>query len=321
MTSTAQPPRLSFLSSLLLAGLIFCVAAATLLAQFQFQRTPSDEDWQLAAEKTLAISEATDGIRVHPSWAESPLPHLRPVGNLLHRHHDPLLEDFLGIQRVLVLTEANRREEALKRLPFDASPEQVHVFGAIELLEVTIPESMRLDFDLTEALYDAEVAYESSDNRHSPCVRSRGDEVVWRCDGRGAQVRSVLKEVENDPRRCIQAYPPSDGRVLAVEMTVEEPSDILRIRAGLDNRAARLEGGDDILYRIYVDDASIADERIDGHTSTWIAHDVPTSERDGAPVELRMEVESVATDPHHRRFCFNGWTMTGEQAGVEISED
>lgn len=299
---------------LLAAAVLVLAGVISLWAQCSFSHTAADEDWQRAAEAAVQRAQPTDGIRIHPSWTETPMPHLGPVGNLLHRHHEPLLEDFLGIERVLVLTETARRDKALQRLPFEPTVDGAEHFDSVSLLAVAIPEHLQLRNDLTDALADATVSYRLPDGDEQRCRKRPGDANTWRCDGRrtGAEVGPVLMEVEHEPRRCIKAFPPSDGRVLSVELSVENPLDILRIRAGLDNRAARLERGDDVVYRLYVDGEKIADERVDAHTSTWTAHDVATN--DGNAVDLRIEVESVVPAPHHRRFCFNGWPMTGEQA-------
>ncbi len=317
--TTHQDSRPSCIGSLSLAGLLVFTAVVSLLVQFQCQRTADADDWQRAAEYAVALSEPTDAIRVHPIWTETPLVHLQPVGNLLHRHHEPLLEDLLGIERVLILSESRHRDEALRRLPFDSAPEATHSFGSVELLEVTVPEALRIDRDLTHYLADARVALHSEDAVPTECRRSLRGGVEWRCGGRDTIVRSVLKEMEDDPRRCIQAYPPSADRFLSLQFRVEQTADILRLRAGLDNRAARLESGDDVLYRIYVDDEPIADERIDAHTSQWTAHDVSTADLQGGPVDVRIEVESVVSNPHHRRFCFNGWPLTTKQANSQNS--
>ncbi len=315
MSSPSPDRRSCLLGPLSLAGLLVFVSMATICAQWCFSRTADDADWERAAAAAVEIAEPTDAIRVHPAWLETPLPHLQPVGNLLHRQQFPLLEELRGIDRFLILSESRLSDDAVERLPFDATAEEIHSFDTVDLLEVTVPETMRVTSDFTDLLGDATVSYIDSDGDVDDCRRRPGDAGEWRCDGgrNAGTIRPTLLEVEHEPRRCIQAYPPSDDRFLSIEMTVDDPADILRIRAGLDNRAARIYRGDDVEYRLYVDDELVADERIDGHTSKWTPHDVPTGESDGAPVAVRLEVESVTPDPHHRRFCFNGWSLTAGQ--------
>ncbi len=302
---------------LIAAGLILLGAIFSLSAQCVFKNAPSDADnWRDAAELAVELSEPKDAIRTHPSWTEAPLPHLRPVGNLLHRHHHPLLEDFYRIDRVLILTERRRRSQALARLPFDGAPTETHRFGDVELLVIPVPESMRIDGDLVDLLPDAEVYYGNPEGRDRPCRRWSQRDRAWICDGRdaGAMVRPILLELDDDPRRCIQAYPPSGDRYLSVEMTLEKPSDILRVRAGLDLRSARLERGGDVKYRLFLDDEKVEEVLVDAQDSSWTPHDFDMSQRDDGPVKLRIEVESVADRPHHRRFCFNAWPLTDRQA-------
>ncbi len=303
------------LGPLLAAGLLVLVGLISLALQYRFANTGADQaDWDRAAELAVELAQPTDGIRVHPTWSEAPLPAMKPLGNLLNRQHQPLVEDLIGIERLLILSEANRTSQALQMLPFDAAPDHVHDLDSVQLLEVTIPLELRLHHDLIGQLSGADVAY-VGDDEVQPCRWHRASG-AWRCRGsrRGAMVQPILLEIEHDPRRCVQAFPPSGERHLSIEMTIEEASDILRIRAGLDQRAARLERGQDVIYRLYVNESKVADQRVDGHTSIWQAHDIPTSEFDGQPVDLRIEVESIADEPHHRRFCFNAWPMTTTQA-------
>lgn len=313
MDKTAQKPLR--LGPLLAAGLLVLTGLVSLGMQYcSATAGAAQHDWDAAAQAAIELAEPEDAIRVHPSWSEAALPALRPVGNLLHRQHEPLLEDLVGIDRVLILSESRRVDEALEHLPFRAEPREVHDFDTVQLLEVETPEELRLFRDARDWLLGATVAYESKEERE--LCRWHTTSGVWRCDGsrRGGMVGPILLEVEHEPRRCIQAFPPSGNRHLSVQMNVDKLSHILRIRAGLDQRAARLERGGDVRYRIFVDDRVVADEYVDGHTSRWKAHDVSTAESDVHAVELRIEVESVADEPHHRRFCFNVYPMTSEQA-------
>ncbi len=296
---------------LIAAGLLLFAALFSMCGQCTFDANPDDEDWSEATEAVLEIVEPTDAIRVHPAWSEAPLPDLQPVGNLLHRQSDPILEDFAHVERVLILSYTKRADEALEILPFDTADVETRDFDTVTLHIVDVPESMRIATDARDFMDDADVSYKSPDGPDEAC-RLRGDE--WRCDGgsQDALVRPVIRDMDKDPRRCIQAHPPSGSRHLSIEFTVDEPQDVLRVRAGLDRRAARLQRGDDVIYRIHADGELITETRQDGHTSTWTAYDIPTT--GGGPVELRIDVRSVASEPHHRRFCFNIWPLTKEQA-------
>ncbi len=306
--------RAAALTVLLLVG----AALASLFAQCSFSRAaPDPSDWQAAAEAAVAKAQPTDGIRVHPTWTETPLPFLTPVGNLLHRHHEPYLEDYARIERVLILTETARTGEALESLPFPAPPlsEMDHQrFGEILLIVAPIPEEWQLHADATDHLSEATVTIiEPAGGEPHRCGPFSPADRTWRCDGRDADamVRPILLEMVDDPRRCVQAFPPTDRRVLSVELPFDVPNPILRVRAGLDQRSARIETGDDVIYRIYVDDELLREERHPAHESTWDATDItPGTDR----VTLRVEVESVSPRPVQRRFCFNAWSLTEDQA-------
>jgi hypothetical protein len=253
---------------------------------------------------------------VHPTWAETPLPFLQPVGNLLHRHHEPLLEDFTSIERVLLITERSRSGQALELLPFPVGPVadlERFEFGSVEVFVVPIDERWQVVSDLTSSLPTASAALHDPDGSTRRCGAWSLSDRSFSCDRRRAdgKVRPVLLEVQDDPRRCVQAYPPPSGQILSVEFALEADDDVLRIRGGLDQRSARMEAGDDVLFRIFVDDELVDAHRLDAHASIWRPVDIPTA---GDPLTLRVEVESVSPQPVQRRFCFNGWFLSAEQA-------
>ena len=297
-----------------MAGLLIFAGLFSVWSQCSSGDPTKEDDWRRAAQAAVELAEPTDGIRVTPSWSEAPLPHLGPVGNLLHRHHHPMLEDLLEIERLLILSEVGRRDEAMDRLPFDASSVKSKSFGTVELLSVEVPPALRIHGDLISELNRAEVSYIGPDDEQDRC-RYHRRQGYWQCDGSGqdGRVGPILLEVDHDPRRCIQAFPPSGDRHLQVEFDAPQLSDVLRIRAGLDNRAARLERGGDVIYRLYFDEQLVDQVTLNAHRSTWNAHDIDTTGFDGGAA-IRIEVESVAPEPHHRRFCFNGWPLTREQA-------
>lgn len=301
---------------LIAAGLLLLVGLASIATQYFHHRlTPKIADWQRAAQAAVELAMPEDAIRVHPSWTEEPLPHLLPVGNLLHRQHHPILEDFTGLDRVLILAEARRTQEALDRLPFRADMVETQDFGTVSLLVVPVPKEFQIPSDLAGALSQAKVFIESGEGIRITRCTQRGGSASFRCPSqtKSGTVQATFLEIEHDGRRCIQAFPPAAQGTLIIELPLEHPLDILRVRAGLDQRAARLEKGDDVIYRIIFDDELIAELQVPGTQSTWQAHDIPTSEQNG-PSTLRLEVQSVDPEPYHRRFCFNAWALTDVQA-------
>lgn len=300
---------------LIAAGLLLLVGLASMITQYLHHKAaPLSADWERAARTAVELAEPLDALRVHPSWTEEPLPHLLPVGNLLHRQHHPLLEDFTGLERVLILTETRRKQQALERLPFPVKILSTQKFGTVSLLVAMIPDNFQIPSDLTSSLSSAKV-FIKSESEQRRCTARPGSS-SFRCptNSKTGVVEPTTLEIEHDGRRCIQAFPPAQEATLTVEIPLENPADILRVRAGLDQRAARLEKGDDIVYRVYLDEELIAEQLLSGHTSTWKAHDVDTRALDTDSPTLRVEVQSIAPQPHHRRFCFNAWTLTTEQA-------
>jgi hypothetical protein len=304
------------LGPLLTAGLLVCAGLVSLALQvFVFRSKVAEEDWRRAAAYVVEALEATDVVRVHPWWNEDPLPHLTAVGNQLHRHRLPLVEDLQNIERIFIIAEAARLSQAFEHLPFDVEPSQIAAFGTVSVALVDVPAWAQFELRLSDVLDTARVSRRRGDESE-PCKTWDGRARQWHCGRRDQTfyVGEALLELDDDPRRCIWAHP-VEGRVLRIEFDDVELEEVLRIRAGLDLRATRFEQTAPVDYRVFLDDELVVSRTVSPHDDSWYAHDLDVSSRasrpDG-PARVALEVET--SNVRHRRFCFNGWTMSREQA-------
>lgn len=297
-------------SPLIIAGLLVFAGIASIVAQiFILPGNSTDQDWQRASAYIVEQLEADDAVRVHPSWTEAPMPYLQPVGNQLHRQHHPLPEDIQGIERIWILSETDHLNDALKRLPFDAKPEQTRSFDTVTAVLVDVPESTQFPYIFNEHLEQARVSrLLKKDGSIEECTNWNRHQRKWYCgtkhDGT-FHVGDVVQELGDDPHHCIWAHALPDQNVLRVEFPEVPLQNTLRIRAGIERVGSSRVNVTPTDYRVYLDDKLVLSERIPKTASTWPAHDIQTSAHNGQTARVRIEVESQ--NERGRHFCFNGW--------------
>ncbi len=307
--STASKRRVS---PLIIAGLLVFAGLASLIAQiFILPGKSTDDDWQRASAYVIEQTAANDAIRVHPSWTEAPMPYLQPVGNQLHRQHHPLAEDIQGIERIWIVSETNHLKDALKRLPFEATPEKSQSFDTVTAVLVDVPKSTQFPYILNEHLEQAKVTrLNKKNNKTEECTNWDRNLRKWYCGGnrdRTLHVGDVVQELGDDPHHCIWAHALPHSNVLRVEFPAVPLQDTLRIRAGIERVGSSRHGATPTDYRIFLDDKLVVSEQIPKHDSTWPAHDIQTVQQSGKTGNLRIEVESE--NDRGRHFCFNGWVF------------
>ncbi len=200
------------IASLLLIG----AGAYSFVAQWWFATAhPPASEWRRAAEYVTDNLEEDEVIRVHPAWAETPLPALESVGRSVQRQEYPVREDFVGVGRVWIVSDASMLDAAIARLPFDAAGTREREFGGVSVLTVDISRDERPRVSLLERLPEATARIKSPDGGH-PC--GDFDERNWRirCHGPGARgfVGRDLQFFADDAHQCIRARPPSGDRAL-----------------------------------------------------------------------------------------------------------
>lgn len=301
------------LGPLFAAGLLVLGGLLSIILQlFVFPGNTRQADWERAAEHVVEALEERDVVRVHPTWNEDGLPYLTRVGNQLHRHHWPLVEDIQHIERIWIISETGRVKEALERLPFTPEAVETLTFETITLLRVDVPAWARLPASLHDQLATARVTRRAG-NAVEDCRIWEAGQRRWYCARRDQTfyVGSVLAELDDDPRRCIWAHPVKD-QVLRVEFNDVPLGDVLRIRAGLDLRGTRFERTGPVDYRVFIDEELVTERRISPHDASWHPQEFDTTLHNRASAQIALEVE--AEDIRQRRFCFNGWVLDKEQA-------
>ncbi|TXD38541.1 hypothetical protein FRC98_06575 [Lujinxingia vulgaris] len=306
---------------LLGAGLLLLAGGLSVAAQVRASSdAPADADWERAAAEVVARAQAEDAIRVEPTWSESALVHLGPVGNLLHRHHHPQIEDFQGVERVWLIAEADRQEDGAARLPPGTERLSTERYGEVVLDLYQLPAEVQLGPSLLARLPDAQIEHVKARGENATrCRRWDARRERWICPG-AHYVGSELLEVGDDPRRCIWAHALKHGESLRVsflaETLLDEEMDEgrwLRLRAGVDLRGARHERAQPMSYEVFLGDRAVLSHTVDRFDSTWMAHTIDLSEL-GPDEELRLEIRAEDPEAHGRRFCFNGWVIDDAQS-------
>ncbi|RAL21650.1 hypothetical protein DL240_12395 [Lujinxingia litoralis] len=319
-TPNTQPQRPHRAGPLLGAGLLLLAGGLSVAAQlYTDSARPSDDDWQAAAAYVVDTADASDAIRVEPTWSESALVHLGPVGNLLHRQHRPQPEDFQSIERVWVIADASRGDDGLHRLPPQTRLTDTQNFGRVTVRAYELADWVDLGPSLLDRLPEARVRHIKADGSpRTTCQRWDKRRQRWICPG-GDFVGRDLKEVGDDPRRCVRAHALADGAILQVSypgevLLGEAPATErwLRLRGGLDLRGARHEHSKPMSFRLLVDGEEKVAQPITRFDSTWWAHTIDLS---GVSPQSEVVLEVRAEPPASaRQFCFNGWVINTEQA-------
>jgi len=299
------------IASLLLLG----VGAYSFVAQWWFATAhPPASDWRRAAQYVTDNLEEDDVVRVHPAWTETPLPALESAGRALHRQEYPVREDFVGVDRIWILSDADLTDEATARLPFDAESNHERDFGNVSVVTVDIARDELPRISLLERLPEAKARIEGSDGSHS-C--GDFDERNWRiqCHGPGARgfVGRHLQFFADDAHQCIQARPPSGDRRLVIEFPSIPQGAMLRLRAGIDTHAALADNGSDVQMTVRSEALPTLEQSFHRDRASWHAYDIALPDAG----ETSLTIEVSAADTHKRFFCLNGWVYDPAVAPVE----
>lgn len=288
-----------FAPAALLAGVALL---ALVLQYFVFGDPTHEDDWKDAAAEAISRVGEDDLIRIHPTWRDASLVHLTEIGSQIDRKRRVIAEDLVGVSKFVVVAEVGRRAEALEAMPYAAEARDIREFGSVEVFEISVPE-IDVPFTLRDELDQARVVRRRGDDEQV-CSRWSAGERRWDCDKRDRWffVGDELREVGDEPRRCIYAHPLGSGQTLALTWNEIELGTSFRLRSGLDLRGARSARGTDITVRLYIDDELVSDRRIAHNDARWHLDRVDTQP---GSASVRVEVDSVGT--HDRFFCFDGW--------------
>ncbi len=267
---------------------------------------PTDEaDWAAAADWVKTRIEPDDVFRVHPHWYDAAYTHLTEVGDQTQRIRRPILEDLYDHRAVFIISQADRTDEALALMPFDAEPSDRASFGTVEAIRVPIPRET-FHWELLKKLDEAKVSRIRGGKTLQVCDDWDAREWRWDCKPRNRwlYVGRALREVGDDPRECVWAHPLDKGRTLRIETTVP-PAETIRVRDSFDLRGARYPRTASVLLQVYLNNELVVEDHVGPKDYDWEAHDIDVSDHDG-PVDLRLEID-LKGSIKERFFCVNAW--------------
>lgn len=290
------------------ALLVFGGLASILLQVFVLPGPVEPSDWRAPAEWVVEHASDADLVRIHPAWNADPLVHLGELGDQISRQTHPVYEDLHDAERVLVLSETGRIDEALARLPFPARQVERQGFGPVTVLAVSVPEDYQpIAWEALEHVADAEIARVDGE-KVEQCRNWSKREQRWYCGRRDRwiYVGETIQEVGEDPRACIWAHPPPGNQWVRVTFPDVELQQTLRVRGGLSLRAVRSDRGTPVEMRVTVGEKTVH-RTIPAMESSWQAVEVPTGQMAGQRADVTVEVRSP--EVFDRFFCFNAWTV------------
>ncbi len=303
---------------------LLLVALWSTLGQLSFLRdSTSPDDWSNAAhhalrqlEKNTQSKDSPTRVMVWPEWRETPLPHLVDQSQYILWNHAPTIEDLQNTSEIIILTPQDRKEDALRALPFTPQNTRQENFNSVLALHVALPPQTQYTTPpLHTLLRKATVSIEKPKGKPTSCTSWRNNprEPGWACAKHPRIIGAAEYELDDQPRTCILAHPPkspSDTLVITFpKIKTELDHATLRVRAGIDLRGARLaKHNDDLTLEILQGDQSLATHTYKAQESTWDHLDIPLKTIANHTIEpLTFRVSAKSHD--HKLFCFNAWVL------------
>ena len=290
------------------AAIIIVAGIASFIAQiFVLPGDVEAEDWKAPSEYVLEHIGPRDVINVQPNWTDAPYPYLTEVGDQLARQGTPLIEDVHDRERIWLLTETERIDEALARMPFEASDKKT--FGDITVVRVDVPETQPVTYELRPHLRQAKVTYVKDGEITNRCKNWNKEENAWHCGrpDRWVYVGHELLDLGGDPHQCIWAHPPPGQKKVRITFPSVPLADTFRFRGGLNQRGARSKRATDLHFSVHVGEKWTQKETIPARQTSWEPIDFDTSALAGQTADVTVEVWSESI--FDRLFCFNGWAL------------
>jgi hypothetical protein len=287
---------------LVVAGIVSFVAQIAIL--------PGDveaSDWKPPAEYVLEHIGPNDVLNVQPNWTDDPYPYLTEVGDRIARQDKPLVEDTWSRERIWLLVETERIDEALELMPFEAA--ETKSFGDVSVVRIDVPENPPVTYELLPNLDGAKVTRTKGGKVVERCTNWNKRNEAWYCGrpDRWVYVGREFVDLGGDPHQCIWAHPPPDQKRVRVVFPDVPLQETFRLRAGLNQRGARSKRATDLHYRVSVGEKWSQQKTIPARETSWEPIDFDTSEMAGHTADVTVEVwaESI----FDRFFCFNGWVL------------
>lgn len=289
---------------LLVTG-IFALVSQTKLSQPK----SSDADLEDAANYVAKNFGEADAVRVFPTWDPRALISLQGVREQVLPQDAPVMGDVHRFDTIWVISEVGRTEEALLSLPFEVgTADRSRRFGGVDVVQVKTPERPKYRHELLAHLEDARVTRVKGDDIIS-CSNWNAKRRRWDCARRQdpwVYVGESIRELDDDPRRCIWAHPPPNGYWVSIQFPQVTLGDRFRLRAGPTANAWRSDRGPAIHIELEID-AEKTQHTFAPRTQAWTAIDLDTSSKRGEEHSVTVRVR--ADQLWERFFCFNGWAI------------
>ena len=288
--------------TLILAGI---VSAA--MYRWVFVDPTSQSDWEDAAAWIAERADSNDAVRLEPHWHGPGLVALEPVGPLIDRTRAPLAEDLYDREEIFVAAQHDRVQNALDALPFAAEVVEQASFSTVTATRVAVPE-LGINWELYQNLEHARVSRVKGDSV-TQCDKWDKRQRRWDCVPRNKwlYVGAVMREMGDEPRRCVWAHPLRPGGTLRIEFE-PAPAQTVRIRAGFDLYASRHDANGEVLLQAFVANKLVQEKYFKHDDATYDAIDLNVADfGDGAPI--RLEIDLVEGTIRDRFFCLNAWAI------------
>lgn len=292
------------------AALLLVAGIASFWAQiFVLPGEVVQRDWEAPARYVVDHLGPNDVINVQPNWTDAPYPYLTEVGDQIARQDTPLVEDVYNRDHLWLLTETDRLDAALARMPF--APAETKAFGDITVARIDIPQDAPVTYELRPNLHRAKVTRVDRNNGKvvKTCRNWNAKKHAWYCGrpDRWVYVGHEYVDLGGDPHRCIWAHPPPDQKKVRVTFANVPLGDTFRLRGGLNQRGARSKRATALHYEVRVGDKWSEARTIPARQTSWEPIDFDTSRLAGQRADVTVEVWSESV--FDRFFCFNGWVF------------
>ncbi|MGM0557576.1 MAG: hypothetical protein ACQEVA_14420 [Myxococcota bacterium] len=311
MPSKDDTPSRRYLALVPAAVLVVAGIVSFVLQIYVFTPQATESDYQRASAYVMENLGTKHAIRVYPTWTETPYPYLVEAEMQFVRQDEPAYSDIADYERIWLITEVGMKDDALASLPFAArASDGSKSFDTVEVYAVDVPSSPTYRHELRERLHEAKVTHVRGEDVVE-CNTWSATERRWDCARRDAwiYVGETIRQLGEDPRKCIWAHPPPDDYWVEVRFPGVTLGDRFRVRAGPTDHAWRSDRGPAIEIEVEIGDQT-ARHVFPPRTQSWTPVDVDTSSMTGQEKDVVVRVH--ANPIWERFFCFNGWAIDGE---------
>jgi hypothetical protein len=250
-----------------------------------------------------------DAVRVEPIWFDAARVGLPEANFLLG--YEPDAWDRHLVKRLWLLVAGTGSESGIDRWrPWLDDVQTIAIGDRYTVLRSSVSNVEQIEWDALHAIPTARVAQRDENGTVQECTTRRGVNVYCGQPNPWVFIGPVIREMDDTYRYCVSASVPERGRTWIIEWDDIPRSQILRLRAGNSQWAARMPRGSAVTVRTWIDDTPWFER-------TWAIDEVGYPEFTHAlspsddPVRLRLELQ--ADDHTDRYFCFRAQSLANPQ--------